>query len=220
LQTQGSEQESPTPFGNFRSRLAMVFSSTNNSIVEINKWDERYRLRERPGEDLEAAPTPLVVATVRDLKPGKALDLACGAGRNALWLADHGWDVTAVDGAATAIEILRNRASERGLKINADVADLEEGEFVIEPSRWNLIAMCYYLQRNLFAPAKQGVVPGGVVISIVHITEPGEEPTAHRLRPGELEKYFAGWEILHRYEGKPNDSAHKRAVAEIVARRP
>ena len=220
MQTQGSEQESPTPFGNFRSRLAMVFSSRNNSIVEINKWDERYRLRERPGEDLEAAPTPLVVATVRNLKPGKALDLACGVGRNAFWLAEHGWDVTAVDGAATAIEILRNRASERGLKINADVADLEEGEFVIEPSRWNLIAMCYYLQRNLFEPAKQGVVPGGVVISIVHITEPGEEPTAHRLRPGELEKYFAGWEILHRYEGKPNDSAHKRAVAEIVARRP
>jgi len=198
----------------------MVFSSRNNSIVEINKWDERYRLRERPGEDLEAAPTPLVVATVRNLKPGKALDLACGVGRNAFWLAEHGWDVTAVDGAATAIEILRNRASERGLKINADVADLEEGEFVIEPSRWNLIAMCYYLQRNLFEPAKQGVVPGGVVISIVHITEPGEEPTAHRLRPGELEKYFAGWEILHRYEGKPNDSVHKRAVAEIVARRP
>lgn len=198
----------------------MVFSSRNNSIVEINKWDERYRLRERPEEDLDAAPTPLLAATAGNLKPGKALDLACGVGRNAFWLAEHGWDVTAVDGAATAIEILRNRASERGLKINADVADLEEGEFVIEPSRWNLIAMCYYLQRNLFEPAKQGVVPGGVVISIVHITEPGEEPTAHRLRPGELEKYFAGWEILHRYEGKPNDSVHKRAVAEIVARRP
>jgi tellurite methyltransferase len=198
----------------------MVSSYRNNSIVKIRKWDERYRLRERPEEDLDAAPTPLVVATAGNLRPGKALDLACGVGRNALWLAEHGWDVTAVDGAATAIEILRNRASERGLKINAAVADLEEGEFVIESSRWDLIAMCYYLQRNLFEPAKQGVAPGGIVISIVHITEPGEEPTAHRLRPGELEKYFAGWEILHRYEGKPNDSAHRRAVAEIVARRP
>jgi tellurite methyltransferase len=188
--------------------------------VEIHEWDERYRLRERPEEDLDAAPTPLVVATVGNLKPGKALDLACGAGRNALWLAEHGWDVTAVDGASTAIEILRNRALERGLKISAAVADLEEGEFAIEPSRWDLIAMCYYLQRNLFEPAKQGVVRGGIVISIVHITEPGEEPTPRRLRPRELEKYFAGWQILHCYEGKPNDSAHRRAVAEIVARRP
>jgi tellurite methyltransferase len=198
----------------------MIFGSRNNPLVEINKWDERYHLRERPDEDLEAAPTPLVVATAGNLKPGKGLDLACGAGRNALWLAEHGWDVTAVDGAATAIEILRNRALGRGLKINATVADLKEGAFVIEPSRWDLIAMCYYLQRNLFEPAKQGVVPGGIVISIVHITEPAEEPTPLRLRPGELEKYFTGWEILHRYEGKPNDSAHKRAVAEIVARRP
>ena len=188
--------------------------------MEVSKWNERYRLRERPAEDLDAAPTPLVVSTAEKLKSGTALDLACGAGRNALWLAEHGWDVTAVDGSATAIEILRSRALERSLTINAVVADLEKSAFETEPARWDLILMCYYLQRNLFEPAKLGVAPGGVLISIVHIIEPGEEPTAHRLRPGELEKYFAGWEILHRYEGKPNDSAHHRAVAEIVARRP
>ena len=100
------------------------------------------------------------------------------------------------------------------------VADLEKFAYLIEPTSWNLIAICYYLQRDLFEHAKQGVVPGGILISIVHITEPGEEPTAHRLRPGELERYFLGWEILHRREGKPNDAAHQRSVAEIVARRP
>jgi hypothetical protein len=97
---------------------------------------------------------------------------------------------------------------------------MEKGEFEIEPSRWDLVAICYYLQRNLFAPAKRGVVPGGLLISIVHITEPGEEGSPYRLRPGELEKYFAGWEILHYHEGKANDAAHRRAVAEIVARKP
>ncbi len=188
--------------------------------VEIRDWNERYRLRERPAEDLDAAPIPLLVKTAVGLAPGKALDLACGAGRNALWLAEHGWEVTAVDGAAAAIEILQNRAAERGLEINAVLADLEKGEFEIEPARWDLVAMCYYLQRNLFEPAKRGVAPGGILISIVHINGPGEEDGPHRLRPGELEKYFAGWEILHRYEGKANDAAHRRAVAEIVARRP
>jgi tellurite methyltransferase len=160
------------------------------------------------------------VETAASLAPGKALDLACGAGRNALWLAEHGWEVTAVDGAPAAIEILRTRAMERGLKINAVVADLEKGEYEIEPTRWDLIAMCYYLQRNLFEPAKRGVAPGGVLISIVHMTEPGEEDGPHRLRPGQLERYFAGWEIIHCREGKPNDSAHHRAVAEMFARRP
>jgi tellurite methyltransferase len=188
--------------------------------MEIHDWNERYRLRERPEEDLGAAPTPLVVASASKLVPGRALDLACGAGRNALWLAEHGWEVTAVDGAHAAVEILKTRAAERGVKIKTVIADLEKGEFEIEPARWDLVAMCYYLQRNLFGPAQSGVAPGGILISIVHMSEPGEEDGPHRLRPGQLEQYFAGWEILHRREGKANDSAHRRAVAEIVARRP
>ena len=205
--------------------------------MEIHEWNKRYRLGERPAEDLETAPTPLlvqavtgnlvsgdapprVVANRRANAPGKALDLACGAGRNALWLAEHAWEVTAVDGAPAAIEILNARAQERGLKINAVIADLQKGEFEIEPRRWGLVAMCYYLQRNLFEPAKRGVVPGGILISIVHLSEPGEEDSPHRLRPGELRKVFSDWEILYRREGKPNDSAHRRSVAEIVARRP
>ncbi len=188
--------------------------------MEIHDWNERYRLREHPAEDLDAAPIPLVTTTAAKLGGGKALDLACGVGRNALWLAEHGWEVTAVDGAHVAIEILRARTKERGLKINAVAADLEKDEFEFEPSRWDLVAMCYYLQRNLFEPAKRGVAPGGILISIVHMTEPGEEDSPHRLRPGQLEQYFTGWEILHRHEGKAKDSAHHRAVAEIVARRP
>ena len=188
--------------------------------MEIRSWDERYRSGERAAEDIDAAPTPLLVETSKRLTPGRALDLACGSGRNALWLAEQGWSVTAVDGSPAAIEILRSRASNRGVTVDMKVADLEKFEYQIEPASWNLIAICYYLQRDLFTPAKQGVVPCGIVISIVHITEPEEEPTAHRLRPGELERYFLGWEILRRHEGRPNDTAHQRSVAEIVARRP
>jgi len=188
--------------------------------VETGEWNARYRSGERAAEDLEAAPTPLLVETARRLKPGRALDLACGAGRNALWLAEHGWSVTAVDAAEAAIEILRHRAAARGVTVDARVADLEKGGFDIGSSSWDLIAICYYLQRNLIEPAKQGVVPGGLLLVIVHITEPGEEPTGHRLRPGELKNYFDGWEVLHHYEGKPHDAAHQRSVAEIVACRP
>jgi SAM-dependent methyltransferase len=188
--------------------------------MEIHEWNKRYRLREHAASDFEAPPTPLLVETAKALTPGSALDLACGAGRNAFWLAEHGWQVTAVDGASEAIEILRGRAAERNLPVAAHVADLENGEFEIEPSRWDLIAICYYLQQNLFEPAKRGVKPGGILISIVHITEPGQEQTPHSLRPGELEGFFNGWEILHRHEGMASDKPHRRAVAEIVARRP
>ncbi len=210
--------------------------------MEIADWNERYRSGSRAAEDLHAAPTPLLVEMAKRLADDRpraaaqpalrALDLACGTGRNALWLAQHGWNVTAVDAAPSAVTILRERAAHSGLaagvatgvSLEARVADLARGEFHILPAAWDLVAICYYLQRSLFEPAKQGVVPGGILISIVHITEPHakleEESHLHRLRPGELENYFQGWEIIHRYEGKPHDAAHQRAVAEIVARRP
>ena len=187
--------------------------------MDIRDWDERYRLGMRPAEDLEAAPTPLLIETANRLRPGRALDLACGTGRNALWLAEHGWSVTAVDGSPAAIEILRHRASACAVNMDARIANLEKGEYQIEPSTWDLIVICYYLQRDLFEPAKQGLAAGGLLLAIAHVAEPGEEPTYKRLRPGELESYFQGWDILRRYEGKPNDSAHGRPVAEIVARK-
>jgi tellurite methyltransferase len=200
--------------------LAIVCNSRNNPIMEIHEWNQRYRLKEHAISDLESPPTPLVVQTAEKLTPGKALDLACGAGRNALWLAEHGWDVTAVDGSSEAIKILRSRAEQRGIPIGTHVADLEKGEFEIELSGWDLVAITYYLQRNLFEPAKQGVKPGGILMAITHVAAPGQTPSPHSLRPGDLEAYFKGWEIIHRLEGISSDSPHRRPVAEIVARRP
>jgi SAM-dependent methyltransferase len=185
--------------------------------MELEGWNERYRSGDR-AKDWEAAPNPLVVQTCAGMPPGRALDLACGSGRNSIWLAERGWKVTAVDGAASAIEILRQRASELGVTVDARVADLEKDEFEIEESCWDLVAMCFYLQRSLFERAKRGVQPGGLVLAIVHIVESGEEATEHRLMPGELKQYFSDCEILHYYEGKSRDAAHKRPVAEIVAR--
>jgi tellurite methyltransferase len=190
--------------------------------MDIRGWDQRYRSGARPEEDLEAAPTPLLVRIAQTLAAGEALDLAGGAGRNALWLARHKWKVTAVDGSEAAIDILRERAVQQGLSIDARVADLESGEYKIEPGRWDLIAICYYLQLDLIDCAKAGLKPGGVLIVIVHIGEEGEPPSKHRLRhhlqPGELIRHFDGWEILHSFEGRPEDAAHKRSVAEVAVR--
>jgi len=178
--------------------------------VDIRGWDARYRAD--PGT---LKPTPLLVETASRLKPGKALDLACGTGRNAIWLAEHGWQVTAVDGSPVAIDRLRKRAP----GIDARVADLEKHEYAIEPEAWDLIAVCYYLQRDLFESVKRGLKPGGVALVIVHLVEPGHEESRFSVQPGELAGYFEGWEILHSYEGKPKDPEHKRAVAEVAARK-
>ena len=147
---------------------------------------------------------------------GVALDLACGPGRNALYLAELGWRVTAVDGSPIAIDILRKRAAERGLEIETKVADLERGEFEIQPGAYDLVCDCYFLQRDLITKMQAGLRPGGLIISIVHLSE---SATPTRAYPGELRSYFDGWTILHYYEGMPQEACHQRAVAELVARK-
>jgi tellurite methyltransferase len=181
--------------------------------MALESWEETYR----KGPLDPRAPDPLVVKIASTLPPGRALDLACGTGRNALWLAEQGWRVTAVDISPTAIASLAARAKQRRAAVDLRVADLEKDEYTIEPLHWELITACYYLQRDLFKRAKQGLVPGGILVAIALMVEPGKQHSPFRVQPGELGDFFEGWEILHHREGA--DAAH-RAVAEIVARRP
>ncbi len=165
--------------------------------MSIEKWNQR----NRAGEQLSGTPTPLVARFAGDLLPGAALDLACGPGRNALYLAERGWRVTAVDGSPIAIAALQ----ERSAAMDARVADLERGEFQIQPDSYDLICDCYYLQRDLFPQMKAGIRSGGMAIVIVHLADAG---TATRAYPGEVRAYFEDWKILHYRE---------QEVAELVA---
>src|SRR5579859_4611313 len=107
----------------------------------INEWDERYRSCQQVFE----APAPLVVQFTQDMPAGTALDLACGPGRNAIYLAERGWQVTAVYGSSVAIELLRSKSA----SIDARVADLEAGDLEVQPESFDLVLSCYYLQRSL-----------------------------------------------------------------------
>ncbi len=158
------------------------------------------------------------------LSPGRALDLAAGAGRNALYLAAHGWSVTAVDGSPVGIDLLLGRARERYLAteaIEAKVADLEACAFEVPPQSFNLILSCYFLQRGLIPGMKSALIPGGLLIMIVHIADADQpQGTATRAHPGELGSFFEGWRLLTYREGEPGESAHRHAVAELVAQKP
>lgn len=182
------------------------------------KWNERYQRGENTSEEAH----PLIVKFASQLAPGRALDLACGPGRHAIWLAERGWQVTAVDNSTAAIDILRQRATEKHLTIDARLADLEQHEFVIPPQSYDLIVDCNYLQRDLFQSIKEGVSISGIVVAIIAMTD--DDPNvksmnpAYLLNPGELRKTFEEWEWIWDFEGKPSGQ-HRRATAEIVARR-
>lgn len=146
-------------------------------------------------------PRPFVEEIARALTPGLALDLACGDGRNALWLAKRGWQVTAVDRVPSP-------------HLDVQIANLERHDFSIEPGAWDLIVMSYYLQRDLFPAVVAGLKPGGMGIVIVHMFETGHEASRFSLHPGELRDCFRGCKILAYAEGKPSPEA--RTVAQIA----
>lgn len=133
-------------------------------------WNRRYE-----ATDLiwSTAPTPFLAAQAPTLAPGRALDLAAGEGRNAVWLAERGWNVTAVDFAEVAIEKAREVAAMRGVAGNIafDVADLTT--YQPQDRGFDLVAMMYFHipwpeVAPVIARAAEAVAPGGTFLLAAH----------------------------------------------------
>jgi SAM-dependent methyltransferase len=136
--------------------------------VKREDWDAKYAAV----ENLWAArPNRFLVAEVGDLEPGRALDLACGEGQNAIWLATLGWDVTGVDFSEVAIAKARARAERDALTVEFVCADLAEYE--PERSAYGLVIVLYLhiasSQRGaVHARASAALAPGGTFLLVGH----------------------------------------------------
>jgi SAM-dependent methyltransferase len=139
--------------------------------VDSQQWDERYS-----GSEFEwtTRPNQFVAAELAGLPPGRALDLAAGEGRNTVWLAEHGWRVTAVDFSRVGLEKGRKLAAARGVdpaRVDWVVADLRD----YEPARDAFdLALVAYFQVNpellaaVLARAAAALAPGGTSFVIGH----------------------------------------------------
>jgi SAM-dependent methyltransferase len=136
--------------------------------VDRDDWNCRYQ-----GDDLlwTDQPNRFLVAEVDALEPGRALDLACGEGRNAVWLAEQGWQVTGVDFSQAAIEKARLLAENRG--VEADWVCVDLLEYVPPPEAYEFVIV-FYLQlpvearRKIFPRAASAVAPGGTFLLVTH----------------------------------------------------
>ncbi len=153
---------------------------------------------------------------------GKALDVAMGTGRNALYLASLGYEVTGVDVSGVAVERCRQEAARRGLGIEAVQADLES--YGLAPAAYDIVINFYYLQRDL-APQIEGALrPGGVLVFESFTREQrqfgwGPQNDEFLLRPGELREMFVGLEVLAYREGLVESDRGTKAVAGLVGRK-
>jgi len=138
--------------------------------VRAAEWDERYAERRQ----WSAGPNALVEALLADLPPGDAVDLAAGEGRHALWLAERGWRVTAVDFSATALDYGRATAHAAGADV-AERIEWVEGDLATwtpPPGRFDLVS-CLYVHVagsvvEMVGRLGGGVAPGGTLLMVGH----------------------------------------------------
>lgn len=139
--------------------------------MDRDAWNERYR---GSGLVWSAEPNRFLVEQVAGLAPGRALDLAAGEGRNAVWLAEQGWDATAVDFSDVAIGKAAEMAAARGVSIPTAVADVT-GDLagIVEPGSFDLVVVAYLQlpaadRAAATANAVAALAPGGTLLVIAH----------------------------------------------------
>jgi SAM-dependent methyltransferase len=189
------------------------------SSIDREKWDRRY---ETQGPE---STTPSDFLTSLDgvlPRSGRALDVAGGAGRNAIWLALRGLDVTVVDISRVGLDLARDAAEAAGVTLGLMQADLEEEPLPAGP--FDVVLSFNFLRRPLFAAFPTVMAPGGLLVyrqpTRSNLTRHARPPAAFLLDDGELPSLIQGLEVVQ-YEERwfPGDAEGPRHEARLLARR-
>lgn len=186
--------------------------------TDQKRWDKRFK-----GEEFAFGKeaNPFLRKHIHLLTKGRALDIASGEGRNAVFLAQHGFDVDAVDISEMGLKKARKLAKETGVKIHTLLTDLETSQ--IEKERYDLIANFYFLKRSLIPKIKKGLKKGGRVIFETYTLEQrtlrtgGPKQARFFLKPNELLQHFKDFRILFYREGIFKEGGRRKAIASLIA---
>ena len=165
-----------------------------------------------------STPSEFLVDNIELLPPGRALDLATGSGRNAIYLAAKGYQVDAVDISAEAIDATSEAARRAGVSVNAKIVDLEAG-YRLKRNTYDLIICFNYLQRSLVPQIINGLNRGGMLVYETFIID--QRQFGHPKNPdfllehNELLNMFRDLRCLRYREGVFGN----KAIASIIAQR-
>jgi SAM-dependent methyltransferase len=174
-------------------------------------WNQRYA-----GGPWTEEPSPWLITNAHLLpQSGRALDIAGGTGRNAIWLAEQNWDVTIVDVSDVALKLAADRAKKLDLLLTTTLNDLSTDPLPGGP--WDLVIVFHYLERE-FLPGIESVLrPGGMLVgalaTITNLERNHRPPPPYLLEDGELPSLIGELEMLVYEEGWLDDRHDARFVA-------
>jgi tellurite methyltransferase len=171
------------------------------------------------GHDHTRQPAQFLIDNVDLLPVGRALDVAMGEGRNAIFLATRGFEVEGVDISADAVAGALKAAQQAGVSIRATVTDIERG-YTIQQNTYDVIVCFHYLQRSLIPQIKDGLKADGVVVYETFIVDQVQfgrpRNPAYLLKHNELLRLFSDFRCLRYREGIVEG---RKAIAGIVAQK-
>ena len=126
---------------------------------KVGRWN---RILTSATPTFNTKPNDFLVEMAKDLKPGTALDVGMGQGRNAIWLAQQGWEVTGFDPADEAVSLAEKNAAAAGVRVHTEVKGV--GDFDFGNRRWDLILLSYVGGREWINRIQRALRPGGVLI--------------------------------------------------------
>lgn len=184
------------------------------SETAYTKWEARYGAE---GYTPDEEPVSFLRERLATLPTGKALCLAAGSGRNAVFLAARGFAVTAVDISGRGLAWCRALAAQRGVEVATVAADLLA--YDLGEGDYDLITDFYYYEQALFPAIDRALKPGGHFVFQTFSVDQALRPTgpnnrAFMVEPGELLATFADWRIRYFEDGIIDDEAIVRLVAE------
>jgi ubiquinone/menaquinone biosynthesis C-methylase UbiE len=163
------------------------------------QWDKRFGV-ERYLYGTE--PVEFLRENIDRLPEGKALVLAAGEGRNAVWLAEQGYDVTAMDASPVGLEKAADLAAAKGVTIGTEVGDLQHG-YDMGESRYDLITDFYYHDPAMIPAVMRALKPGGMFvvqnfsIDQLETNRFGPKNPDYLVKPNEMLRLVAGYRVLH-----------------------
>lgn len=157
--------------------------------ADRERWNRKYARKPPAAFD----PDPLLLQHAGLLRGGgMALDVACGVGQNAMFLARRGYEVLAVDASVAGLRHARAALAGTSLPVHLVAADL--AELVLPPAWFALVIVFRFLDRALVPRLKTTLAPGGLLIyRTFNVNRPGMHP-AYLLQRGELARLFADFE--------------------------